>query len=153
MGGLLAASTSTTRGAAAEPRFAQRCQPRFAQGCQPRFAQGCLPCIAWGCLLLHIAAGSTVAGAPQKGVAGYEEGGRSGDHPPSSLSAARTTLAEGVSLGAVGTSADRWLLATLPPVGPLKPPVLTQDFVLDFWAFKRILRSERGQGGIKGLRA
>ncbi|MGH0149881.1 UNVERIFIED_CONTAM: hypothetical protein FKN15_016278 [Acipenser sinensis] len=29
-----------------------------------------------------------------------------------------------------------WLLATLPPVGPLKPPFPARDFVLDFWAFK-----------------
>ncbi|MGH0150885.1 UNVERIFIED_CONTAM: hypothetical protein FKN15_056245 [Acipenser sinensis] len=28
------------------------------------------------------------------------------------------------------------LLTALRPVGPLKPPVLAQDFVLDFWAFK-----------------
>ncbi|MGH0141355.1 UNVERIFIED_CONTAM: hypothetical protein FKN15_073660 [Acipenser sinensis] len=34
------------------------------------------------------AAGDTVAGAPEEGAAGYEEGGRSGDHPPSSLSTA-----------------------------------------------------------------
>ncbi len=28
------------------------------------------------------------------------------------------------------------LLTALRPVGPLKPPVLAQDFVLNFWAFK-----------------
>ncbi|MGH0186755.1 UNVERIFIED_CONTAM: hypothetical protein FKN15_022258 [Acipenser sinensis] len=40
------------------------------------------------------AAGDTVAGAPEEGAASYKEGGRSGDHPPSSLSAARTTPLE-----------------------------------------------------------
>ncbi|MGH0149106.1 UNVERIFIED_CONTAM: hypothetical protein FKN15_014313 [Acipenser sinensis] len=148
VGGLLAASTSTTRGAAAEfrtaqgcqPHFTQGCQPRFAQGCQPRIAQGCLVLrIAWGCLVLRITAGSTVAGAPPRGAAGFEEwgggpetcshcstcaardtvagapkegaagykvGGRSGDDPPSSLPADRTTLAGGARLGTINVSAD-----------------------------------------------
>ncbi|MGH0141775.1 UNVERIFIED_CONTAM: hypothetical protein FKN15_020984 [Acipenser sinensis] len=29
-----------------------------------------------------------------------------------------------------------WLLAALPPVGPLKPPFPARDFVLDCWVFK-----------------
>ncbi|MGH0146695.1 UNVERIFIED_CONTAM: hypothetical protein FKN15_026291 [Acipenser sinensis] len=59
------------------------------------------------------AAGSTVAGASQKGAASYEEGGRSGDHPSSSLSAAMTATAEGVSLGSVSTSADSMASSSL----------------------------------------
>ncbi|MGH0152937.1 UNVERIFIED_CONTAM: hypothetical protein FKN15_023899 [Acipenser sinensis] len=59
------------------------------------------------------AAGRTVAGAPPRGAADFEEGGRSGDHPPSSLSAARTAPAERVSLGAVSTSADRMASSSL----------------------------------------
>ncbi|MGH0161625.1 UNVERIFIED_CONTAM: hypothetical protein FKN15_057070 [Acipenser sinensis] len=45
-----------------------------------------------------LAAGDTVTGALEEGAAGYEEGGRSGDHPPSTLSAAKTTPAGGARL-------------------------------------------------------
>ncbi|MGH0161432.1 UNVERIFIED_CONTAM: hypothetical protein FKN15_041048 [Acipenser sinensis] len=60
---------------------------------------------------------------------------------PSSSFTARTAPAEGVSLGAVRVILTALpeaakLLATLPPVNPLKSLFLAQDFEQDFWDFK-----------------
>ncbi|MGH0165073.1 UNVERIFIED_CONTAM: hypothetical protein FKN15_048323 [Acipenser sinensis] len=59
------------------------------------------------------AAGILVAGAPQEGATGYEEGGGQGTTCPRSFSAARTVPTEGVSLGAVSTSADSMASSSL----------------------------------------
>ncbi|MGH0129110.1 UNVERIFIED_CONTAM: hypothetical protein FKN15_037178 [Acipenser sinensis] len=59
------------------------------------------------------AAGVLVARAPQEGATGYEEGGGQGTTFPRSFSAARTVPTEGVSLGAVSTSADSMASSSL----------------------------------------
>ncbi|MGH0139314.1 UNVERIFIED_CONTAM: hypothetical protein FKN15_025144 [Acipenser sinensis] len=86
-------------------------------------------------------AGSTVAGAPQKGAASYEEGGRSGDHPQAAfplpgLPWLKESVWELSARLLTSWPVATWLLATLPSMNPLKSLFLAQDFERDFWDFK-----------------
>ncbi|MGH0133837.1 UNVERIFIED_CONTAM: hypothetical protein FKN15_053831 [Acipenser sinensis] len=80
--------------------------------------------------VVMVEAEAAPAPLPQGGAAGYKEGGSSGEHPPGSLSAARTAPAEGVSLGAGSSYADSIAssssLATgnIAALEPLEVPVL-----------------------------